>query len=78
MGNPSGKFGEYEFKKSVGLDWSNLLLAMSLAGLGVILAEVLPILHQLGPRWGVAAAIATPLVRALMEWLKNNKHKPIS
>ena len=75
MGTPSGKFGRYELRERVKFDWGNLLLAMVLAVLGVISAEVLPVLHQLGPTWGVVAVVATPLVRGVLEWLKNNKHK---
>lgn len=75
MGNPPGKFGSYEFRASVTMDWSNVLLAMTLALLGVVGTEVLPSLHKLGPTWGLVAVVATPIVRAIAETLKDNKKK---
>ena len=73
IGCRSGQIGRYEVSKSVEISWENLILARILAFLGVITVEVLPNLHQYGEKWGLLAVILTPMARAAIEWLKDNR-----
>lgn len=74
MGSPSGQFGGYEWLRL--LHWSTLLASLAVAVLTWGATELLPTLAQQGGYWAAAAAVVTPIIKALILKFTDNTNKP--
>ncbi len=69
----SGKFGEFEWAKTV--NWQVLVIALIAAVATFGASDVIPALEGAGGLWALVAAMAVPLIRAVQQWLSDNSRK---